>query len=126
MPFVKIHLSTANQPKDCERLVSDVRRALVEVLGIKPDHGHVVVYTSSPEMRCCHEHRDQGFVFVEILMFKGRSHDRKERLFRALSNIVQDHTGVPDRDIILNIIDTDRADWASRGGIPMSKRSLED
>ncbi len=126
MPFVKIHLSTVSQPQDCARFVDDVRRALVEVLGIKPDHGHVVVYASSPEMRCCHEHRDQGFVFVEILMFRGRSHDRKEKLFRVLSNIVQDHTGVPDRDILLNIIDTDHADWAGHGGIPMSKHCPED
>lgn len=121
MPFVKVHISRERMPDDCRLFAEEIRRSMVEVLEAHHDHGHVVVYHTDRQMRCSHEHRDQDFAIVEILMPRGHSREKRESLFRALSNIVQDHTGVPDRDILLNILETDRHDWAVRGGIPMSR-----
>lgn len=57
-------------------------------------------------------------------MFSGRSDEIKEKLFRGLSDIINKHTGVDGKDILLNIIETDRNNWAIRGGVPISKIDL--
>lgn len=106
-------------------MCTKIRNCLVEVLGISEDHGHVAAYESKESHRCVHESRNKNFVFVEILMFAGRTDEMKENLFRKMSNIVSKHTGANENDIILNIIDTDRNNWAARGGVPFSKADLE-
>jgi phenylpyruvate tautomerase PptA (4-oxalocrotonate tautomerase family) len=57
-------------------------------------------------------------------MFSGRTDQMKEALFKRLNDIVHDHTGVPTRDILLVILETERKNWAGRGGIPVSKLDL--
>ena len=123
MPVVKIHVSSEVKPSARQPMVKDIRKALVDILGISDDHGHVILYESPLSSRCIHESRDSNFVFAEILMFSGRRDEMKEKLFRRLSELISKHTGVDGSDIILNIIETDRKNWA-KGGAPISKIDL--
>jgi len=124
MPFVKIHVSSKMSISARPLLVEEIRLALVEILKIDPTHGHVVLYDSPLDSRGIHESRDKNFVFVEILMFSGRSDEMKENLFKKLSKIVNKHVGIDEKEILINVIETDRKNWASRGGIPVSKMDL--
>jgi phenylpyruvate tautomerase PptA (4-oxalocrotonate tautomerase family) len=124
MPLVKIHVSSDFDQDRRKPFVDDIREAIVETLGIKPDHGHVILYDAPVDSRSVHEGRDSNFVFFEILMFAGRTDETKEKLFKELSDIAERYTGVNNRDIIINIIETDRKEWAARGGIPLSKVDL--
>ncbi len=123
MPFVKIHVSSG-----CifsrRKLVRDIRLALVETLGISPDHGHVVLYESWVTSRSAHESRSASFVVAEILMFPGRTDEMKERLFKRLNEIIHGRTGVPERDILLVIVEAGRNNWAARGGVPISELDI--
>ncbi|MBN1571565.1 MAG: tautomerase family protein [Deltaproteobacteria bacterium] len=124
MPFFKIHLSDEIAEKVSPLFAHEVREVMVETLKIDPTHGHVAVYTTPREKRSVHESRSVDFVFVELLMFSGRTDETKETLFRKLNEVVERHTGVDNKDIIFNVIESDRKDWAGRGGIPMSKIHL--
>lgn len=124
MPFVKIHVSSEIVPSVRQSVANDVREAVVEVLGIGREHSHVVVYDSSPSSRSVHESRDNSFIFVEILMFSGRTDEMKEHLFAKICQVICKDTGTDGSDILMNVIDTDRSNWAGRGGIPMSKINL--
>jgi phenylpyruvate tautomerase PptA (4-oxalocrotonate tautomerase family) len=119
MPFVKLHIATHCL---CNRkiLVRDVRLALVDALGLPPDHGHVVLYDSPVHFRSTHESRSADFVFAEILMFAGRTEEIKKRLFKRLNDVIHTHTKVPEKDIIFVITEADRSNWAGRGGVPIS------
>ena len=123
MPFVKLHVSSR-----CifsrRKLVRDVRLALVETLGISPDHGHVILYESDIFFRSTDKSRSSDFVFVEIIMFAGRNDQMKEDLFKRLNAIIHDRTRVPERDILLVIVESERNNWAARGGIPLSRLDL--
>ncbi len=123
MPFVKIHVSSR-----CifsrRKLVRDIRLALVETLGISPDHGHVILYESWVTSRSAHESRSANFVVVEILMFPGRTDEMKERLFKRLNEIIHGRTKVPERDILFVIVEADRNNWAVRGGVPISRLDI--
>ncbi len=123
MPLVKLHVS-AHCAFNRRALTNEVRQALVEVLGIQPDHGHVIMYESPLFFRSAHETRSADFIFVEILMFAGRTDEMKERLFKRLNDIIRDRTGVPERDIIFAITEAERNNWAARGGVPISQLDI--
>ncbi len=65
------------------------------------------------------------FVFVELLMFSGRTDEMKEALYKRLSGVIERHTDVDNKDIIFNIIESEGKNWAGRGGVPMSKIDLQ-
>jgi phenylpyruvate tautomerase PptA (4-oxalocrotonate tautomerase family) len=117
MPVVIIHLSPETRPSD--GLAKDVHEAVADVLGISQEHVYVTVYNSA-STRWVHKSCDPNFVFVEIFMFSGRSDEMKEKLYSRLTEIIARHTGVDGKDILLNVIESDRNNWA-REGIPMSK-----
>jgi len=123
MPFVKLHVSSRRIFRR-GKLVREVRLALVETLGIEPDHGHVVLYESDVFSRATDKSRSVDFVFVEILMFTGRSDDMKERLFARLNEIIHGRTKVPERDIVMVIVESERKNWAARGGVPISSLDI--
>lgn len=119
MPLVKLHISSHCL---CNRkaLVREVRTAVVETLGIPPDHGHVILYESPIHFRATHESRSVDFVFTEILMFSGRTDEIKRQLFKRVNDVVHTHTKVPEKDIIFVITEAERSNWAGRGGVPLS------
>jgi|Deesub1362A_J573_1020465.scaffolds.fasta_scaffold01291_13 phenylpyruvate tautomerase PptA (4-oxalocrotonate tautomerase family) len=119
MPVVIIHLSPETKPSD--QLAKDVHEAVADVLGISQEHVYVMVCNSA-STRWVHESCDANFVFVEIFMFSGRSDEMKEKLFSRLTEIIARHTKVGGRDILLNLIESDRNNWA-RDGVQMSKVS---
>jgi phenylpyruvate tautomerase PptA (4-oxalocrotonate tautomerase family) len=123
MPLVKLHVSSRNVFRR-GMLVKEVRLALVETLGIKPDHGHVILYESDIFFRATHKSRSSDFVFVEILMFTGRSDEMKARLFKRLNDIIHERTRVPETDILFVITEADRNNWAGRGGVPISQLEI--
>ncbi len=124
MPLVKIHVSSSFDQGKRKPFVDEVRGALVETLDIKHEHGHVILYDAPLDCRSVHKSRDINFVFFEILMFSERTDDMKERLYKKLSDIAEKYTGVENRDILFNIVETTRKNWAARGGIPLSKVDL--
>lgn len=124
MPLVKLHVAD-DLPRNLERkLLEDIRTVLIETLSIDPAHGHAILYPSGTSHRACHTSRDERFVFVEIALFSGRTDEMKAKLFREISGAVHRHTGVNESDIIIYLVESDRGNWAGRGGIPLSTIDL--
>lgn len=123
VPFVKIHVSSTVDLPARALFVKEIRETLVNTINIKFNHGHVVIYESPLASRCVHESRNNNFVIVEIIMFPGRTDDIKEKLFLNLTEIIKNHTGLKDEDILITIIESERHNWA-KGGISISKIDL--
>ena len=111
IPFVKIHIPSSIELSLREKIVKEVREALVNTIDIKFNHGYVVIYDSPVSSRCVHESRNNNFVIVEIIMFPGRSADMKEKLFHNLTEIIKNHTGLKGEDILITIIESERDNW---------------
>lgn len=124
MAFIKVHMSERSLEEAGSDLSEEIRRGFVETLGIRHEHGQVVLYGAPTHRRGVHESRNRNFIFVEILMFSGRSNQLKEELFRRLNSILHSHTGIGDRDIVFAVLEIDRNNWAIRGGVPMSKLDI--
>ncbi|MFA5902476.1 MAG: tautomerase family protein [Desulfobacula sp.] len=99
MPMVIIHTTPSMSLEKRKSLVAEVRKTIPEILGV-PDHiGQVILYESSLENRCSHASRDQGFVFVEITMYKGRTRELKETFLKKLISVIHFYTGIDPADI---------------------------
>ena len=57
-------------------------------------------------------------------MFPGRDDEMKEVLFARLHDIIARRTSVPPKDILFVIIESERKNWASSRGIPLTKVDL--
>ena len=125
MPFLKIHLSGEIENEKLPHLATEVRETMVKTLKIDPAHAHVAIYTAPVAHRSVHESRNPNFAFTEILMFSGRTDEMKEELFKSLTEVIEKHIGIDNKDILFNIIESERNNWAARGGIPFSKINLK-
>ncbi|MFZ5351924.1 MAG: tautomerase family protein [Bacillota bacterium] len=103
MPQVIIHASDSLDVKAQQVIVSEVRQAIPEVLGIDENIGQVILYKSSFDSRSIHESRDTAFMFIQISMYPGRSRELKERLANRVIDVICKYSNVSTRDIICTI-----------------------
>ncbi|HIJ57610.1 MAG TPA: hypothetical protein HPQ03_16010 [Deltaproteobacteria bacterium] len=99
MPQVKIHISSSVDKRNKAALVKKIRSSVPKILNISESIGQVMLYETPPELRSAHESRDQNFVIVETFMYPGRSQEMKERLMRHFIMLINEYTGVPEKDI---------------------------
>ena len=116
MPFVKIHITNSIPSDILTVLASDIRTALVEVLQIEKTVGQVMVYQTPKEFRSAHISRDINFIFIEILMYPGRSAEMKKNLMEKINCLVHNSLGVAPRNINCCIIELPPENWC--GGVP--------
>ncbi len=115
MPFVKIHMSSLIQTNKIKALVSDIRKATVEILQIEETIGQVMLYQTPIQNREAHYSRDINFVYTEIIMYPGRASEIKKRLMEKINELIINYTGVSAKDINCCIVEIPPENWS--GGI---------
>lgn len=110
MPLVKLHVPTGLTTPTREALVTEIRSAMVQTLGIRPEAGHVILYES--DERAAHESINSGFVWVEVAAYAGRSTEQKQALLEAFLRIIEARTGLRSLDVNLVILESDKSNWA--------------
>lgn len=124
MPILKIHASDQLDEDQCRALTDEARDLVIRCLGIGPNFGKVILYTTPLTQRSVHSSRDPNFVLAEILMFPGRPKQVKNRLFRELSELLIRYTGVHKDNVFIAIIESDRNNWGIKGGEPADELDL--
>jgi hypothetical protein len=93
------HLGAVQVPVFSGFAAPAVRSRLVEVFGLRPEVGQVLLYTAPLTARAIHESRDRRFVVAELTMYPGRAPEVKEKLLQELKAVISQKTGVPAGDI---------------------------
>lgn len=124
MPVAKIHISTELNEDQCRALAEDARHSVVDSLGLAPEFGKVIINQTPLYCRSVDESRDPNFVLAEVLMFKGRTQEIKNRLYKNLTKVISRHTGVDGANVFIDIIESDRRDWGIRGGVAANEVEL--
>ncbi|MFT9495250.1 hypothetical protein [Anaerosolibacter sp.] len=78
MPQIKIHISSSLHNENKRKMTFAIRELIPVVLNIDSKIGQVLLYES--KYRASHPTRDRNFVFIEITMYSGRSHELKKNL----------------------------------------------
>lgn len=113
MPIVKIHISSTEVPAVKPLLTKRIREILVEKLQIDEKIGQVLLYDTLPQYRAIHSDRSNNFVFMEILMYSGRTFEMKSDLMHGLVDEVHKLTKVEKRDINCCITEIPQENWYS-------------
>ncbi len=121
MPIVKVHISTQIKADTCSAVITELRDAIVEIIGVSYDHAHVIIHSATQVSEQLNDQTNNHYVFIEIYMFSGRTDNTKELLFNRLAETIKNHLDIERKDVFFNILDSDKNDWAGKDGVPFSK-----
>lgn len=124
MPVVIMHLSDDLEPAAYGALADEARQVLVESLGLPPEFGKVILYTTPLAGRSVHPSRDPRFVLAEVRLFSGRDAAVKARLMAALDAAIRRHSGLSPENVFVQLVEAPKSDWGLRGGRPADQVDL--
>ncbi|ADB33098.1 4-oxalocrotonate tautomerase [Kribbella flavida DSM 17836] len=117
MPFVRIDALRAD-PQRLDALGRAVHDALVETIGI-PDDDLFQVLTghdgTSSDLRYggyLGIERDDGIVYVAIMLRAGRSTEQKQALYRRIAELAEQYAGTAPRNVFVTLTENSSADWS--------------
>jgi phenylpyruvate tautomerase PptA (4-oxalocrotonate tautomerase family) len=115
MPFIKVHISSLEAPANKSLLTRQLRKVMLETLEIDEKIGQVVLYETQPQYRAIHAERSNNFVFLEVLMYPGRTMEMKETFMKGLVEAVNRIIKVDIQDINCCLQEISQDNWY--GGI---------
>lgn len=120
MPFVRISLKSARTPEQRLRIADAVQAALQSAVGIPAQDRFQIIETLGDDMivdpQFLGVHRDDGAVFIEIHLSYGRSVEKKQALYRALAENLEE-AGVEPRNLFVHLVETTLENWSFGEGV---------
>jgi len=123
MPFVRIDALYAGQAK-LDALGRAVQEALIESIAIPADDlfqvltshdGVTGTFRYDPDYLGVH--RDDGLVFIDITMRSGRTSERKQALYRRITELATEYADIEPRNVMVVIHENDLPDWSFGNGV---------
>ena len=99
MPQVIIHASSSISFEDKAQLVQSIRESIPQLLSVPEHIGQVMLYEIPEDNRSTHPSRDKRFVFVEVIMYPGRTKEMKLNFMQNLVFLINRYTGIDTGDI---------------------------
>jgi phenylpyruvate tautomerase PptA (4-oxalocrotonate tautomerase family) len=120
MPFVRISLKESRSPEKRRAIADAVHSALQSAVGIPPGDRFQAIETLGDELIVDPEflgvHRDDGVVLIEIHLSFGRSVAKKQALYRAIAENLE-QAGVEKRNVFVHLIETALENWSFGDGV---------
>jgi hypothetical protein len=112
--------------REYRRAVADsIHAALVETIGIPPDDRFQLIdeYDSDSlifDPKFLGVERSSDFMIVRITLVSGRPRALRARLHRSIVEKLAASPGVRPEDVLIRLVENDRADWSpGRGEAPL-------
>jgi 4-oxalocrotonate tautomerase len=121
MPLVRIDLHEGHAEAELAAIGDAVHQAMVETIGVPADDRFQVV-TEHPPGRLVYDprylgiDRDDGIVFVQIALARGRPVEKKEALYRRIAERLGEH-GVAPGNVFVSLLEVGREDWSFGEGV---------
>lgn len=130
MPFVRIDALRAD-PARLDALGRAVHDALVETIGIPDDDrfqvlvGHDGAHSTLRFGGYLGVERDDGIVFVAIMMRAGRGPEQKRALYRRIAELAHAYAGTEPRNVFVTVTENASVDWSLGDGLAQYALSPE-
>ena len=113
MPLVHVHLCAGRTPEQKRAMLDALHEAFVEAFRIPAHDRNQLVHEYAPE----HFEARYGAdgVFIEAVVFPGRSLDAKRLLYRLIIAKLE-RTGVPADRVLIVLHEPPLENWGIRGG----------
>lgn len=122
MPFVRIDALRADSAT-LDALGRAVQEAIVESLGVPAtDRFQVLVSHDGVTSKLTYDNylgieRDDGIVFVAIMMREGRTTAQKQALYRRIAELAKEYAGTDPRNVFISVTENQSVDWSMGNGI---------
>jgi len=122
MPFVRIDALRADSAT-LDALGRAVQEAIVESLGVPAtDRFQVLVSHDGIASKLTYDNylgieRDDGIVFVAIMMREGRTTAQKQALYRRIADLAKEYAGMDPRNVFISVTENQSVDWSMGNGI---------
>ena len=122
MPFVRIDALRADSAT-LDALGRAVQEAIVESLGVPAtDRFQVLVSHDGITSKLTYDNylgieRDDGIVFVAIMMREGRTTAQKQALYRRIADLAKEYAGMDPRNVFISVTENQSVDWSMGNGI---------
>ena len=122
MPRIRIE-STAQFPeKTAQALMDGVMDAVAAVLALPADDRNISfsaypsgMFVMKPPYR----------IFIEILLFSGRTAAAKKELYRAIVTTLEHRLAIPKEQVMIVLNEQPRGNWGIRGGCSADEVALD-
>jgi phenylpyruvate tautomerase PptA (4-oxalocrotonate tautomerase family) len=111
MPLIKIHICSSEAPANKALLVKSLRDIMIDKLQIDKKIGQVILYETQPQHRAIHADRSNNFVFLEVLLYPGRTPDMKQAFMNELVAAVHKILKLDMNDINCSLIEVPENNW---------------
>jgi hypothetical protein len=119
MPFVRVD-AVAADPQRLTAIGDAVHAALVDAIGIPADDRFQVLRGAAAD-RVVYDpgylgvQRDDGVVFVQVFLRRGRTDEQKRAFYRALAKHAS-AVGVEPRNLVVTLTENGLSDWSFGNG----------
>jgi len=113
MPLVHVHLRAGRTPAQKRAILDALHAAFVEALGIPAGDRNQLLHEYAPEDFEA-RYGPEG-LFVEAMVFPGRSRDAKRRLYRLIAQGME-AVGVGRDKVLVVLHEPSLENWGIRGG----------
>ncbi len=124
MPLVKVEMRKGKSAEYKNALLDGIHKALVDCFKVAEDNRIQRLYELEEENFRLNASKTSDFVLIELTVFKGRSFDAKQNLYKAIVNNLVGTLGIAKTDIIIVLNEVPMENWGIRGGIPASQVTL--
>jgi phenylpyruvate tautomerase PptA (4-oxalocrotonate tautomerase family) len=129
MPFVRIDASRADSER-LDALGRAVHEAMIETIGIPPDDRfQVLVSHDGDSSKLRYDNflgisHDEGVVFVAITMRAGRTQERKQALYRRITELAEKYADTEPRNVVITLTENEPVDWSFGNGVAQYAQSV--
>ncbi len=120
MPISRIEILKGKSDEYKKTLFDVVHKALVDCIK-KPDADRRQIIYEHESINFEKVGKSDDFVFIEILLIKGRSAEAKKKLFAQIVTELHQKLSIPKDDITILLNEQAPENWGIRGGKPASE-----
>ena len=113
MPRIRIEATRSMEADAAPALMDTVAETVVATLALQSDDRSVSFTSFAPDM---FRMKPPYCLFIEILLFSGRSSEVKKRLFRSIVAAIEEKHGIPADQVMIVLNEQPRENWGLRGG----------
>ncbi|AUA10253.1 tautomerase family protein [Streptomyces sp. SID8382] len=119
MPLVNIYMREGTTPEHRRNVSLGIHRSMVDVLKVPQDDQFHLIHELKPENVQTQPvsfgiRRGEGAMFIQ-LFFNDRDAGQKADLFAAVRENLRLYADVPEEDIMLCVVETNRENWWAAG-----------
>ncbi len=122
MPMTRISLKKGKSPEYRRALMEQVYLAMRETISIPEDDRFATITELEPgnfnnSGNYIGIDRSEDIVFIQIIINKGRTTEKKKALYAKIAKRLEADPGVRPEDVVINLLEVSPEDWSLGNGI---------